>query len=459
MRLRLAVLGTALATGTLLLFSVLLVALAVAGAPAQQDEALDALAGRAARDYRPGGAEPAIVVDPGRSLEEFVLVTDAAGEVVYAEARVDGVVPPVPPTLVEAALDSGTARATVTVDGVGLRLVGRALPGEEPGEKPGVLVAGQATAARSPQNTGLLTAVVVAAVVTAVAGAVASRVVSGRALRPLRDLARTTGEIARTGDVTRRLPTGRRRDEVAVLAGGFNAMMTRLEGAQTDLAATLDTQRRFLADASHELRTPLATVRSNAGFLVDRPHAAPEDRDDALRDLRDEADRMSLLVDGLLALARSDAAPPPAPEPVDLAAVARDVCRLTGARWHPADGPPWVAGGTVVRGDEAALNRMLRCLVDNGIVHGGGEVGVRVGRVSATWVLATVWDGGPGFRTESLPFVFDRFHRGGDARTRPGSGLGLAIARSVARRHGGDVHAANGRERGAVLDVRLPAVS
>lgn len=454
MRLRLAVLGTVLATGTLLVFSTLLVALAVLGAPGEQDRTLDDLAERAAREYRPGGAEPAIVVDAARSVEAFVLVAERTGTVVYAGARVDGVVPPVPDELVDRALASGTARGTVTVAGVELRLAARALPGDD-----AVLVAGQPTAARAPENGGLITAVVVAAVFTAVAGAVASWVVSSRALRPLRHLARTSGDIARTGDVTRRLPVPRRRDDVAVLAGEFNAMMSRLEGAQADLATTLAEQRRFLADASHELRTPLATIRSNAGFLLDRPDAAPDDRAEALRDLRGEADRMSLLVADLLALARSDAAPASSREAVDLAVLARDVCRLTGARWHPADGPGWVSGGAVVRGDEAALHRMLRCLVDNGTVHGGGQVGVRAGRVSATWVLVTVWDGGPGFRPESLPFVFDRFHRGEEARSRPGSGLGLAIARSVARRHGGDVRAANGPQRGAVLSVRLPAAS
>jgi two-component system sensor histidine kinase MprB len=454
-RLRLAVLGTVLATGTLLLFSALLLVLAVAGSPAGQDRALDALAGQAARDYRPGGGEPAIVVDPQRSLEEFVLVVDPTGDVVYAEARIDGQVPRVPPELVADAVAEGTASGTVTTRGVELRLAARALPGEDGG----VLVAGQSTASLAPRNTGLLTAIVVAAVVTAIAGAVASWVVSGRALRPLRDLARTSEEIARTGDAGRRLPVPRRRDEVAALAQRFNAMLDRLQGAQAELAGTLDEQRRFLADASHELRTPLATIRSNAGFVLDRSDAAAADRHDALRDIRVEADRMASLVDGLLTLARADAAPPGPVRPVDLAAVAREVCRLTGARWHPAEGPGWLDGGTVVAGDEAALHRLVRCLVDNGLLHGGGEVGVQVGRVSATWVLVTVWDGGPGFPPRSLPFVFDRFHRGDDARSRPGSGLGLSIARSIARRHGGDIHAGNGPERGAVLTVWLPALS
>jgi signal transduction histidine kinase len=456
-RLRLAVLGTVLATGTVLLLSALVVALAAAAAPREQDETLDTLARQAAASYRPGGGDPAVTTDAQDSTDPFVLVVDGTGDTVFAGGVVGDRVPTVPEDLVQRARRDGTARCTSVTGGVHLRMSARAVDGGGGGGSGAVVIAAQPTGVLADQRSGLVAVVVIAALLTAVAGAVATRVVSGRALRPLRDLAATAGDIARTGDVGRRLPTPGGRDEVAALALEFNAMMDRLESSQAGLAEALDQQRRFVADASHELRTPLATIRSNAGFLVERPDAAPADRAEALRDLQQEADRMASLVDGLLVLARTDAAPARDRQPVDLAEVAREVCRLTGARWVPADGPGWVPGGTVVRGDAAMLHRMLRCLVDNGLVHGGGEVGVRVGRVSATWVLATVWDGGPGFPEEDLPYVFDRFHRSRESRSRPGSGLGLAIARSVARRHGGEVRAANGPQRGAVLTVRLPA--
>jgi two-component system sensor histidine kinase MprB len=64
-----------------------------------------------------------------------------------------------------------------------------------------------------------------------------------------------------------------------------------------------------------------------------------------------------------------------------------------------------------------------------------------------------VRDHGPGFHEEDLPFVFDRFHRAKDARSKPGSGLGLAIVRETAEAHGGFVEAANAPGGGAIVRV------
>lgn len=448
-RQRLALLGTVLATGTVLLFAGLLVLLASVSAPQDQDEVLDALAEQAARDFRPSGAEPALVVDATTGNEAFVLVADRTGRVVYSEGRIADEVPDVPPALVADALSAGVARATADSSGVELRMSARPLRAGAAGD-PVVVVAVQPTAVRGSQRDGLVAVVVVAAVFTAIAGAVASWVVSGRALRPLRDLAGTAGEVARTGDVTRRLPAAKGRDEVAALAREFNAMMDRLQGSQASLAETVAQQRRFVADASHELRTPLSTIRSNAGFLVDRPDAAAPDRSEALDDLRAEADRMAGLVDDLLALARSDGAPVPRYGEVDLVVLVAEVCRLSGAHMVEGEGP------SCVTGDREMLLRLFRCLVDNGRRHGGGQVWVRVGPSPAAWVVVNVWDAGPGFHVEDLPRVFDRFYRGDPARSGPGSGLGLSIAQSVAVAHGGVVHASNGVSGGAVLTVYLP---
>jgi len=133
--------------------------------------------------------------------------------------------------------------------------------------------------------------------------------VSGRAVRPLADLAETTDEIAATGDLSRRLPSVKANDEVGRLTTSFNAMLASLEETRARLASSLDTQRQFVADASHELRSPLSTIRGNAGFLMDRPDATEEDRNEAIGDISAEADRMSLLVDDLLMLARGDRPP------------------------------------------------------------------------------------------------------------------------------------------------------
>ena len=451
LRRRLAVLGAVLATGTIALFAVLLVALASRSTPADQDRALDELAGAAVREFRLPAAEPALTVDPTRSTEAFVLVTDRAGRVVYSQARIGGASPEVPAALVVETLRRGSSVLTAESAGVELRMAARRWSG-------GVLVAAQPTQFTRDQTRGLWFALVLAAMLTAIAGAVASWVVVGRALRPLRTLADTAGEVARTGDVGRRLPTGGS-DEVATLAGEFNAMMDRLQGSQLSLAESLDRQRRFVADASHELRTPLTTIRSNAGFLVQRPDAAVADRDAALTDLAAEADRMATLVDDLLILARSDAVPAPVHRPVDLAGLAADVLRVA----QPSSFPVRQAVAPVlVLGDEALLRRMLGVLVGNALTHGGGSVEVAVeARVEAgdegQTVLVRVCDRGPGFAAGQVERVFDRFYRADPSRSGPGSGLGLAIARAVAQQHGGSVQAANRPDGGASLTVRLPA--
>jgi two-component system OmpR family sensor kinase len=465
-RWRLALLGTVLATGTVVLFALLLLVLATLAAPRDQDAALDALATAAARDYVAGGGTPALTVDLASSLDPAVLVTDRAGRVVYAQARIGDTPPQVPTSLVDDALARSVSRATVSLDGVEVRMVGRA-------RADGVAVAVQQTEYLVSQRRGLWAVVVGAAVFTALAGAVASWVVSGRALRPLRTLAATAGEIARTGDLSGRLDVPRTRDDVGALAREFNAMMDRLQHTQGWLTASLEQQRRFVADASHELRTPLATIRANAGFLADRPEAGPADRAEAVEDVRAEAERMATLVDDLLVLARTDALPQPVRRPVDLVALAADVARLAGpqvAVVGPAGAAPGTGGrgtggrgtggrGTVVLGDEQMLRRLVGCLVDNAVVHGGSLAGVqvRVEAVDGDRVLLVVRDHGPGLAPQDVGRVFDRFYRADPARSGRGSGLGLAIARAVARLHGGDVVAANAPDGGAVLTVHLPA--
>ncbi|HET9719894.1 MAG TPA: sensor histidine kinase, partial [Solirubrobacteraceae bacterium] len=104
----------------------------------------------------------------------------------------------------------------------------------------------------------------------------------------------------------------------------------------------------------------------------------------------------------------------------------------------------------VVHGDGERIARAVNNLLDNAIKWGPPgsvvEVGLRGG-------VVTVRDHGPGIRPEDLPFVFDRFHRAGDARSKPGSGLGLAIVRQAAESHGGFVEAGNAPGGGALMRV------
>jgi len=261
---------------------------------------------------------------------------------------------------------------------------------------------------------------------------------AGGALAPLRRLAAGAEVIEVRGDPRLRLPvdTGRGStpDEVQRLAETLNRMLSALERAR-------DSERRFIADASHELRNPLTALRGNAAYL-ERNGADPA----ALHDLREDAERLSRLVDQLLAVAREDAAELPT-EPVRLDELA-----------HAYDGDADVAveanGATWVRGDRDALERALANLVDNARRHGppGGRVEVECGGAGGeAWLTAS--DSGPGIAEGQADLATERFWRGPGAEGGGGSGLGLALVRATAERHGGSLVIDGSR-----FSIHLPAL-
>ncbi len=262
-------------------------------------------------------------------------------------------------------------------------------------------------------------------------------VLTGRALRPLAALAAGAEVIEQRSDPSLRLPGGgddRTPDEVARLGDTLNRMLAALERAR-------EGERRFIADASHELRNPLAALRGNAEYLA--RHGADKE---ALDDLREDAQRLSRLVDELLALAREDAADlPQDPVRLDELALATAGGRVTAQ----ADDPG------LVRGDRQALERALQNLIQNALRHGpaDGPVHVSVTR-GGDEVRLTVADAGTGVPPDLVEAATTRFWRGEDARSQPGSGLGLALVQATAERHGGRLEI-----DGARFCVVIPALT
>jgi signal transduction histidine kinase len=455
-RRRLALYGTGVAFAGMGLFSLALSALVSGGAARDQDALLGGLAASAADQLegaadRGLGTRPFFLGDVRTSDDAFLLVLGEDGTERFASATNGGEPIRIPAAVVLEALGTGASIASFDVGPVPVRVA--AARWERDGER-GVTVAGQPLRVLQQQSAGFGAFLVIVLVITLIAVAIVSWLVTGRALRPLVALTATADEIGRTGDLSRRLPPTRARDEVGSLTASFNGMLDRLAGARQRQADALEAQRRFVADASHELRTPLTSIRTNAGFLRDHPDAEEADRAGALDDLVAEADRMTRLVDGLLVLARADAGAPLERRPVDLAGIAVEVARR--ARRPDREVRAETAGAVVVDGDLDALTRLAWTLVDNALRHGAGPVAIRVERAGDRASLA-VRDAGPGFPPGSTERVFERFYRADRARTGDGTGLGLAIARSIAEAHGGTIRAANDPDGGAVVTVELPA--
>jgi two-component system sensor histidine kinase MprB len=273
--------------------------------------------------------------------------------------------------------------------------------------------------------------------VAAVAGAAVSRAT----LAPVRRLTGAAERIAQTGDPSERveLHSG---GELARLGTAFNTMLGALE-------ESIETQRRFVADASHELRTPLTSLQTNIEVLKQQERLDPEQRVHLFADLEREAREMANLIAGLLELARGDAQLERSTVHVDElveSAVDRARARFPKVHFNAH------LEAVVVEGTPARLERAIWNLLENAgkWTPAGSSVEVTLSQNELR-----VRDHGPGIAVEDREHVFDRFYRSAAARSLPGSGLGLAIVRDVAEAHGGSVSAEDAPGGGAVLRLRF----
>jgi two-component system sensor histidine kinase MprB len=272
--------------------------------------------------------------------------------------------------------------------------------------------------------------------------AVAGALVSRATLAPVRRLTAAAERIAKTGEPSERVPEGGR-DELARLGASFNTMLASLE-------ESLETQRRFVADASHELRTPLTSLQTNIDVLRGDIALEPDQRRRLLDDLHRESQEMRALIGGLLELALGAAQVEKHEFQLDEVvedALERARARFPEISWQTARLEP-----TVVDGYRNRMERAVWNLLENAGKWSGEGTSVEVSLESGE---LKVRDHGPGFAEEDRPLVFDRFYRSAAARAMPGAGLGLAIVREVAEAHGGTVTADNAGDGGAVVRLSL----
>ncbi len=247
-----------------------------------------------------------------------------------------------------------------------------------------------------------------------------------------------------------------------LLAGGVGLIAGRR--AVRPLAAALDLQRQFVADASHELRTPLAVVSTRAQMV--QRHLSPEVSPAHRREvdqLVEDTHAMGEVISDLLLSAQLEHAPVAA-ESVDLTALAVDVVASLSA--YAADQSVSLVATTpvsatqpvTVSGVRTSLRRAVVALVDNAIAHSpaGAEVRVSVER-SSDGARLSVSDRGRGVAADDLDRMTRRF-----ARSSPGEGgrrvgLGLALVTQIVQSHQGRLLVADTEGGGATFILSLPA--
>jgi two-component system OmpR family sensor kinase len=276
-------------------------------------------------------------------------------------------------------------------------------------------------------------------------------------LRPLTDMGGTAAAIA-AGDLSRRVARAEPRTEVGRLGLALNEMLGRIEAAFNAQAASERRLRRFVADASHELRTPLAAVRAYAELFSRGADRRPEDLERSLRGITRESERMSVLVEDLLLLARLDEGRPLEREQLQLERVVEEAVE-TGRTVD--SGRPMTLDLEPARvvGDGARLRQVIDNLLSNVRAHTPADAPVAVRLTTSNGnAVVTVADSGPGLAEGDAERVFERFYRADESRSRAsgGVGLGLAIVAAIAAAHGGAVAATSAPGQGATFTVSVP---
>jgi heavy metal sensor kinase len=275
--------------------------------------------------------------------------------------------------------------------------------------------------------------------------------IARRALKPLDRMADTASGIT-VGKLSERLEVPPSGDSLERLARTFNEMLERLETSVRRI-------EQFSTDASHELRTPLAVIRTTAELALRHGRAEEEYRAD-LKDIHAEAERLTALIEVLLAFAREDVeGSSVAMSEVDLVQMSEDVCRRFQreaeskglALRHEAFDRP-----VVVTGNEPSLRRLVTCLLENALAHTrSGRITVSV-RDDGEPELSVI-DTGDGIPEEALGRIFDRFYRADASRNRAtgGHGLGLSIAQRIAQHHNAEIFVESRLGEGSRFTVRF----
>lgn len=279
--------------------------------------------------------------------------------------------------------------------------------------------------------------------------------------RRIRAMSEAAAAMA-AGDFEQRLPTGFVPDEVYDLAVSYNSMASKLGEAFAALQESERAQRRFVADASHEMRTPIAALKGILELLADGAQDDPEVREDFIRTMGVETDRLGRLVGDLLTLAQLEAGEITLDVAPQWAAdVLGDVARVMHALAERAgvvlavDLPD---GDLRFMGDRDRVVQVLLSFTDNALKHSARESRIRLrARRSGDTVTLEVSDEGEGIAADELPRVFERFYRSDSARAGSGAGLGLAIAKEIVEAHGSMIDVRSAPGEGATFGFALPS--
>jgi signal transduction histidine kinase len=274
-----------------------------------------------------------------------------------------------------------------------------------------------------------------------------------QALRPVAASIQTARTL-KPDQMATRLPLSGTGDEIDELATTINGLLDRLSAYHAQII-------RFTADASHELRGPMGAIRAIVEVALQKPRSQSEYQD-ILETLGEQCDKLTLLVDALLLLARADAGQVRLNlKPVDFKSVASEIFELYQplAEENYVDLQLNACQPYILKADEQRLRQLVSNLVDNAIKFNrpGGIVSIALKSDQRNLELI-VEDDGIGVSDEQINMIFNRFYQADSARSFKGSGLGLSICQWICDAHGGSIHAERKIPSGMRVTAKIPVI-
>ncbi|MFH0831215.1 MAG: ATP-binding protein [Parcubacteria group bacterium] len=241
-----------------------------------------------------------------------------------------------------------------------------------------------------------------------------------------------------------------------VAGGGVSYLLARatLRPIERALAA----QSRFAADASHELRTPLTALRTEIEVALRNPNLQLPDAKQLLQSNLEELNKLDLLTDGLLRLARLGSDNKDLRETPLADVVSQALARVKPMAEHKQIVLTYADSKSLakIKGDQTSLVELIVILLDNAIKFSPSDSAVRLTLAEhGRHAIVSVSDQGPGIAAQDLPHIFDRFYRADKSRSQktPGYGIGLSIAKSIADLHAAELKATSTLGQGSRFSI------
>ena len=288
--------------------------------------------------------------------------------------------------------------------------------------------------------------------VIAVAALIFALILSRLLTNPITAVSRTMRKMGK-GDLSVRVPV-KGSGELRELAENYNTMAAQLESLDK-------TRNQFVSNASHELKTPLATMKILLESMIYQPDMPAEVREDFMKDMNHEIDRLTGIVTDLLVLTRMDNSEDMKRDTVNMSELTRETIHLLtpAAEQHQQTVTEDVQEDLFLYGDRSKLSQILYNLMDNAIKYTPEQGTIHVSlKQEDDNIVWRVSDNGIGIPPEDQEHIFERFYRVDKARNREtgGTGLGLSIVKQMVKMHDGTITVRSDPGKGSEFVVSFP---